>query len=146
MKILLSIKRDYSDKIFSGEKRFEFRRQKPRQRFEIVLVYESTPTKKIVGWFSVKKVIQGSPEELWTRYKDVAGIKEDDYFKYCGDKNVVYALEIDKTHRFESPIDPYILDDKFRPPQNFTYLSNSRISMIIPDTDRGNVSGNLTID
>lgn len=127
MKILLSIKPEYSDKIFSGEKKFEFRRQKPKRRFEIVFVYESQPTKKIVGWFSVKKIISGSPHDVWKRCREVGGIEKDDYFEYCGDKKVIYAFEIDKTLHFESPIDPSDLDPRFYPPQNFTYLNQSRI-------------------
>ena len=142
MKILLSIKPEYSGKIFSGEKRFEFRRQKPKRRFEIVFVYESNPTKKIVGWFSVKKIISGSPNDVWKRCREAGGIDEEDYFGYCGDKKVVYAFEIDKTLHFESPIDPSDLDPEFNPPQSFTYLGQSKMSKLSSGFNALNESGN----
>jgi predicted transcriptional regulator len=131
MKILLSIKPEYSNKIFSGKKRFEFRRQKPKHLFDIVFVYESNPTKKIVGWFSVRKIIYGSPNYVWKQCKDAGGIEEEDYFKYCGGRKVVYAFEIDKTLLFESPINPSDLVPGFNPPQSFTYFDQSMASLLI---------------
>lgn len=140
MKILLSIKPEYSNKIFSGEKRFEFRRQKPKQRFDTVFVYESHPTKKIVGWFSVRKIISGSPSEVWNYCKEKGGIEEEDYFSYCGDKKIVYAFEIDKTIQFEYPIDPTDLYPGFNPPQSFTYFDQSMMSLTISGMNPSDIS------
>ncbi len=126
-RIILSIKPEYSSKIFTGEKKFEFRTQKPKNPFEIVYVYETNHTKKIVGFFTVKNVIQGSPEELWDKCKYGAGMTEADYFKYCGNKKIVYAFEIDKTHHYESAIDPYILCNNFRPAQSFKYIRENYV-------------------
>jgi predicted transcriptional regulator len=130
MKILLSIKPEYSNKIFSGEKKFEFRKKIPKHKFEIVYVYESQPTKKIVGFFSIKNIISGSPEDIWNRCWKTGGIEEEKYFKYCGNKKVIYAFEIDKTVRFESPVNPLELNPKFIPPQNYVYLSPQQEQII----------------
>ncbi len=131
MNLLLSIKPEYSDKIFSGEKKFEFRRQKPKRRFEIVLVYESHPSKKIVGWFSVKKIISGSPADVWERCGKSGGIEEDDYFEYCGDKDIIYAFQIDKIFHFQKPINPSKMNPEFSPPQSFSYLNQSLASSLM---------------
>lgn len=124
IKILLSIKPEYAKKIFSGEKKYEFRKQTPKQKIEWVLVYESHPSKKIVGWFSVRGIISGSPKEIWVKCKDSSGVEMEEYFKYCNGKRIIYALQIDKTLQFDIPINPFETDPDFKPPQNFSYLNN----------------------
>jgi len=133
MKILLSIKPEYSNRIFSGEKKFEFRRQRPKHRLEMVYVYESQPTKKIVGWFNVKNIISGSPNDVWNRCGNVGGIEKEDYFRYCGDKEVIYAFEIDRVIRYDSPIDPSELDRGFSPPQSYIYVNQQMESKLSYD-------------
>lgn len=131
MKILLSIKPEYTKKIFSGEKKYEFRKQKPKQKIEKVIIYECHPSKKIVGWFSVKKIISGSPKEIWEKCKDSGGIEEEGYFNYCNGKKIIYSFQIDRTFQFDTPINPFEIDSDFNPPQNFLYLNHSLMSNLI---------------
>jgi predicted transcriptional regulator len=128
MKILLSIKPEYSEKIFSGEKKFEFRKKKPIKPIEKVFVYESRPSKHIAGWFTIKKVITDSPESIWHKCKNKGGIREKNYFEYCNGNKIIHALEIDNFHQFECPINPLKTNPNFKPPQNFSYLENSVLS------------------
>lgn len=121
MTILLSIKPEYVKKIFLGEKKFEFRRQKPNFPPSLVFIYESYPTKKIVGWFTVKRRISGTPEKIWNMCKNYAGIEEKKFFEYCQGNDIIYAFEIEKTFKFPNPIDPCTIDRNFKPPQNFSY-------------------------
>ena len=125
MKILLSIKPKYSEKIFSGEKRYEFRKQTPKEKIEKVYVYESNPTQHIVGWFTIKKILTGSPKEIWEKCKAKGGIEHSNFFAYCADKTMIHAFEIDKYGRFETPIDPYETYPDYKPPQNYTYFDDS---------------------
>lgn len=127
MKILLSIKPEYTEKIFSGAKKYEFRKQKPRLVIERVFIYECHPSKNIVGWFSVKRVLSGSPKKIWEKCKNLSGIERKEYFTYCNGKRVIYAFEIDETFQFDNPIDPFEIISDFKPPQNFTYLDGSKI-------------------
>ena len=106
MKILLSIKPKYSEKIFSGEKRYEFRKQTPKEKIEKVYVYESNPTQHIVGWFTIKQILIGSPKDIWEKCKSYGGIDYGNFFAYCADKTTIHALEIDEYEQFETPIDP----------------------------------------
>lgn len=121
MVILLSIKPEYTRRIFSGEKKFEFRKQKPAIPTTLVFIYESFPTKKIVGWFTLKKMISGPPQEIWNQCGDKGGISRLNFFKYCEGNEIIYAFEIGKSFRFPEPFDPYNLDEHFKPPQNFSY-------------------------
>lgn len=125
MAVLLSIKPEYTEKIFSGEKKFEFRKQKPKSPVTKVFIYESSPSKRIVGWFSIVRVHSGSPEIIWEKCNHSSGIEEERFFRYCKGKTVVFALEIGKTCQFSDPIDPYKDNSNFKPPQNFVYFDES---------------------
>ncbi len=127
MDILLSIKPEYTKKIFSGEKKYEFRRQRPNSIIEMALIYECAPSKNIVGWFTVKRILSGSPKEIWEKCKNSGGIERKKYFAYCNGRKVIYALEIDSILQFKTPINPFDICSDFRPPQNFSYLDRSPI-------------------
>ncbi|GAG70098.1 unnamed protein product [marine sediment metagenome] len=131
MKVLLSVKPEYTEKIFSGEKKYEFRKQKPRLVIERIFIYECSPSKSIVGWFTVKRILSGSPERIWEKCKNSSGIKKKEYFTYCNGKRVIYALEIDRFLQFETPINPFEIRSDFKPPQNFSYLDCSSICDVV---------------
>lgn len=124
MNILLSIKPKYSEKIFSGEKKYEFRKKTPKGMVEKVFIYESTPSKYIVGWFTIKNVLTGTPERIWDMCKNHGGIDQENFFTYCEDIELIHALEIDNYYKYDSPINPYEMITDFKPPQNFSYLEN----------------------
>jgi predicted transcriptional regulator len=135
MKILLSIKPEYTEKIFSGEKKYEFRKKKPKESFEMIFIYESHPTKNIVGWFTVKKIMSDSPEIIWKKCKNKGGINRENFFAYCKDLDIIHALEIDKTFQFDFPIDPYKINSSFKPPQNFAYIDNLKLMKTLETRD-----------
>ena len=134
MKILLSIKPEFVAKIFDGEKHFEFRKRKPKKDFDKVIIYEWSPTQNIVGWFSVKGVIEGHPDEIWNNCKNVSGIENDRFFQYCNGNKIVYAFEIKESHKFDKPINPFEVMPGFTPPQNFAYLESDSIFTNLLDT------------
>jgi predicted transcriptional regulator len=125
MKILLSIKPEFVEKIFNGEKRYEFRKQIPKENVEKVFIYESAPTQSIVGWFLINKTISGHPDYIWERCKQDGGIDKKRFYSYCGMRNTIHAFEIGEIHKYEQPINPYHNTDNFVPPQNYMYLQSS---------------------
>jgi predicted transcriptional regulator len=127
MNVLLSVKPEFAEKIFSGEKRYEFRKRKPKEPVDKVFVYESRPCKKIVGWFSIRKIHSGSPDEIWKRCKDSGGIKEEKYRSYCRGRKMIHAFEIDEIFQYDQPMNPFDSYSDFKPPQDFTYLSEDLI-------------------
>lgn len=128
MKVLLSIKPKYSEKIFSGEKRFEFRKQKPKRVVDKIFIYESRPSQNIVGWFSIKRIHSGHPEEIWMKCKSSSGLDEKSFFNYCNGSKIIYAYEIDEIFQFDEPINPFKIVSDFKPPQSFKYLDDSIIN------------------
>lgn len=124
----MSIKPKYSEKIFSGEKKYEFRKQRPKRVINRIFIYECDPSKNIVGWFSVKQIHSGSPEEIWRKCKSLGGIEKKNYLNYCNGRKIIYAFEIKETFQFDEPIDPFESISDFKPPQSFTYLDGSIMS------------------
>ena len=95
--ILLSIKPLYSNKIFDGSKRVEFRK-KPIPEGKNIVVYSSSPVMSISGIFSIKGIDCDTPENLWRKYRNVGGIHEKDFFDYYSGKDKGYAIIVDKVY------------------------------------------------
>lgn len=125
MKVLLSIKPKYAEKIFSGEKKWEYRKKIWTQKVDKVVVYASTPTQRVVGEFEIDQILSGSPIMLWrhTLYQaDITVFEFATYFeKYF--QSIGYAIEIKKPIRYEKPLTLKELGVS-RPPQNFMYLED----------------------
>jgi predicted transcriptional regulator len=120
----MSIKPTYSDLIFDGQKRWELRRQPVKLKTaDIVLVYASSPTRALVGAFTVLGVVVKPVEELWDEYHEELGITRKEYLAYFEGASTAYAIQVGPTER----IVPITLSDlcsiysKFRPPQSYMY-------------------------
>lgn len=119
--IILSVKPEYAEKILNGSKRFEFRKQIPRRRINQVYIYASHPEKKIVGRFRIRRVISGSPNEIWEKCGNEGGIEKDKFFSYFANRAIGYGFEVEDVERFDHPIDPVEINCDFRAPQSFAY-------------------------
>jgi predicted transcriptional regulator len=124
MSVLLSIKPEFAEKIFSGEKRFEFRRVMPTQAVERVIVYASSPVCRLIGEFKVRRVVTASPAELWRLTRLYAGISKSYFDVYFTGRDQAHAFEVETSLRYEMPIDPRRVLRTFRAPQSFVYLSS----------------------
>lgn len=122
MKIILSIKPQYCDEIFAGEKRFEYRRKIFKRSVESVLVYATSPICKIVGEFEIDRVLEDTPESLWMQTSRYGGISHKSYSDYFHDTDTAYALAISNYIRYNKPLDPKSLDRNFVAPQSYRYL------------------------
>ncbi len=121
---LLSIRPEYAQQIIGGTKKVEFRKKGFSDTVKKVLVYSSSPQKRIVGYFKVTNIIVDTPFKVWNQYETVGGItkeKYDDYYKNC---EQAYAIEIKKFFSFSYPLNPQEFDKSFRPPQSYCYVDN----------------------
>ncbi|MGL4511315.1 ASCH domain-containing protein [Cetobacterium sp.] len=121
-KILLSIKPKFVDKIFSGEKKYEFRRSIPKvKEIDTIIIYCSSPIKKIVGEIKVEKIIEGSIEKIWDITKEYSGIDKEYYLEYFNNKDKAYAFVIKEVNKYE--IEKSLSDFGIKvPPQSFLYI------------------------
>lgn len=128
MDVLLSIRPHFAERIFNGTKRYEYRRTIfSRQDIQKIIVYASSPIKKIIGEFHIAEIILDKPEILWRKTCDFAGINREYFFKYFAGKDKGYAINIKSTKKYEAPIDPWDLLKGFTPPQSFRYINSGRL-------------------
>ena len=123
MKALLSIKPQFVEKIFSGEKKFEYRKVVFAQKnIKTIVVYATMPVGKIVGEFSFDEILELSPTELWAKTKDFSGVEKQFYDEYFEGRTKAFAIRIKKVTLYKTPINPYDSVEKFTPPQSFSYI------------------------
>ena len=126
MKVLLSIKPEFADKIFSGEKQYEYRKAVfSRRDVNVVVVYASKPVSKIVGEFCVDAVLEGRPSEIWEETKQHSGISIEFFKRYFEGRKKGYAIKIGSARKYIEEIDPFKANERFFPPQSFRYLPSS---------------------
>jgi len=123
-KILLSIKPEYAELIFTGKKKFEFRRTIFKNRnVKTVVVYASSPIQKVIGEFQIESILQSDLDNLWKVTKKYAGIDKDLFFEYFNNKEDGFAIKIAKTTKYRKPL--CIKEDfNLLPPQSFLYLNS----------------------
>jgi predicted transcriptional regulator len=129
---LISIHPEYAQKIFAGEKKFEFRRRWTSRSVETLFIYATAPVQRIVGFAKIARVTKGTPAQLWRLTQQVnGGISKDKLFTYFGSSMTGVAIELSKVTPMPGGIDPRLcLGRGFRPPQSFRYLSDMEISQI----------------
>ncbi len=115
----------------AGSKKFEFRKVIFRHPdVHEIVIYSSSPVKKIVGTCTIRSVVEHDPLALWEHCKEAAGIGEEDFFSYFEGRKRGYAIEIGKTDPLERPVDPKVCDPEFVPPQSFQYVDDTFYSKI----------------
>lgn len=123
--VLMSIKPKYVEEILNGSKHFEFRRAVFKQdQVDRVIIYASSPVKKVVAEFDVADIMADSPEFLWEKCKDYSGIDKESFMRYFSDKEKGFSIVIKNLTIYKQPIDPYKRLENFRPPQSYMYLDN----------------------
>ena len=125
--VLLSIKPQFANAIMRGEKKVEFRRRLWKSDVDTVVVYASSPTKKVIGYFRVSFVDQGSPRRLWSRHGSVGSIELAEYLTYYAGATSGVAVGVGKVHRLRDTEGLHEATGLKRPPQSFAYLDRSML-------------------
>lgn len=120
-KILMSIKPKYSEKIFSGEKKYEFRRKVSKQNVDRIIVYSSSPEKCVIGEVEVLGIICKPIRELWKLTKNFAGINFCDLEMYFSGCKEAYAYKLGKVTKYKKPKSLSDFDVSFSP-QSYVYI------------------------
>ena len=80
MKVVLSIKPQFAEKIFNGTKQFEFRNSIfKNKKVKSVVVYASSPVQKVIGEFEIEEILMENPATLWEITHNFSGITKE-YF------------------------------------------------------------------
>jgi len=123
MKVVLSIKPEFANKIFDGTKKFEFRKSIFKNvNIKSVLVYSSSPVQKVIGEFQIGEIIKQDLETLWELTKEFSGITEEYFYKYFEDREYGFAIQVKEKTKFKTP--KCLKEDyNMTPPQSFSYWS-----------------------
>jgi predicted transcriptional regulator len=131
--VFLPIKPVYAERLMDGSKRFEFRRRPIGPDVTHIVVYASSPYKRILGIVKVSSVESGSVHSVWNKTKDSAGISKADYLEYFSGTDTAYAIAIDpsETVRFERHISPSEIEHNFVVPQSFKYVNTDFVAALM---------------
>ena len=123
MKVLLSIKPEYANKIFEGTKKYEFRRSIFKNPdIKTVVVYSSSPVQKVIGEFEIETILSKDLDQLWDLTEQDSGINKEFFFDYYKGKETGFAIKIKKTKKYDKPLD-IKSDFNKTPPQSFVYIT-----------------------
>jgi predicted transcriptional regulator len=123
MKVLLSIKPEYAEKILNGQKHFEFRKSIPRSPgIKTVVIYATLPVGKVLGEFDIEEVLSAAPSHLWTLTSKKAGIPRSFFQEYFKGRTVAYAIRVREARRYEKPLSLKSVLHGRSAPQSFCYL------------------------
>lgn len=120
--ILLSIKPEYVERIFSGIKKYEFRKHLPQEKVDKIVVYSTDPVQRVVGEVEVIGTLSMRPSPLWETTKTAAGISRAKYREYFKGYATAYAFQLGQVQVYDTP---KTLDEMGikSAPQSFVYIS-----------------------
>ena len=121
--VLLSIKPEHAEKIFRGEKRFEFRRTLFAEKTVTkIVVYASSPVCRVIGEFDVEEILSMPMNTLWQKTRNESGISWGFFSSYFAGKVKCHAIKVANPIRYKDPIHLKTAVGLERPPQSFAYV------------------------
>jgi predicted transcriptional regulator len=126
-KLLISIVPEFIQEIFSGAKKIELRKRRPKflQPGDRVLVYASTPSQALTGEITIKNIVEGTPQELWNQISAISGASKEMFDDYYKDHSTAVGLIIDKAIEYQNKISLAEIkrsNPDFSPPKNYRYM------------------------
>ena len=123
MKVLLSIKPEFANKILNGEKKFEFRKSLfKRDGIKTVLIYATMPIGKVIGEFDIEHIISNSPQEIWNETCEFSGISKSFFDDYFENRKMAHAIKVKHVREY---LNPQTLEDikvGLKAPQSYVYI------------------------
>ncbi len=124
--ILMSIKPEYVDKIFTGEKKYEYRKRMCKEKIDRIIVYSSFPMQKVAGELKIKQVLYNKKSIIWDKTNRYGGITKTKYDKYYENCDYAVAYEIERAILYDKQKD--LKDFNVRTaPQSYVYITNKGV-------------------
>ncbi|MEO6728421.1 MAG: ASCH domain-containing protein [Candidatus Dojkabacteria bacterium] len=123
MKVILSIKPYYAEKILNGEKTYELRKSIFKvPNIKTVIIYASSPISRIIGEFEIDGIIHEEISLLWKKTKEFTAVNKSFFDEYFTDKEKGYAIKIKNIKRYDKT---YSILEKYgmTAPQSFSYTN-----------------------
>lgn len=127
----MPIKPIYADKIIEGSKRFEFRKVSIKHDLTHLVIYASSPVKRIIGVAVVEGVEISRPLETWGLTKHAAGISQEDFFEYFEGKDKAVTIKLQQVMPLDRGVCPKEIESDFKVPQSFKYVAPDFLQDVI---------------
>ena len=121
LKIIISINPEHVKNIINGTKKFEYRTKAAKNDVKKIIIYETTPIKKVVAEAEIVEVLMMKPEELWDETKEQSGITKSYFDTYFKNRDVAYAYRLGEVKVYEEPKTLEEFGLKYAP-QSFAYV------------------------
>lgn len=128
--VLMSIKPTYTERIINGTKLYEYRKSIFESWPDVIYIYESYPIKRIVASFKPNVIMISTPVNIWAKTNRYGGIDRNAFFNYFEGHYEAWAIGIDSLHVFERPVALSEINENFRAPQSFCYLTKEQTNLI----------------
>ena len=123
MNVILSIRPNFCKMIFSGQKKYEYRKRVfTRSDVDKVYIYATKPICRIVGFFTIDEVIEDTKTNIWAKTHIGSGISKEYFDAYFKNSDTAYAIKIGQVVKLDTPIDPKSVIKNFIAPQNYRYV------------------------
>lgn len=124
MKVMVSIKPEYVERILAGEKTYEFRRRIfKRDDVDTLVVYATRPKAAVVAEVRIEGVVEASPEELWKKTHKTGGISRTKFMRYFEGADSAFAIRLGRITRFDRPVPLDEYPSRItKAPQSFAYV------------------------
>lgn len=121
MKVLMSIRTEYTNKILAKIKLYELRKKPLNEKVDTIIIYSSGKDKKVVGEFKIEKIIKDSPDNIWNLGEEVLGIDKKSFYEYFKHSKYAYAIKIKDVIKYDTPKDLKDFGIN-KAPQSFCYI------------------------
>lgn len=124
MKVLLSIKPEYAEKILKGDKKYEFRKAIFKNpNVKTVVIYATMPVGLVIGEFDFDEVLSDKPHKIWEKTRNFSGISKNFFNEYFSGRDTAYAIKVSHARRYKLPRLLSDLIPSGQAPQSFCYLN-----------------------
>ncbi len=121
----LSIRGKFVDRIISGHKVFELRKEIPKDLKEGDFVFVYRVGRGFQGYFEISEIKKVKVSKIWEEYRHLIGISSKDFRRYFKGYEFGYMIGIKRFYKFKE----IKRIKNFRVPSNF-YLISERPSLI----------------
>ena len=126
---LFSIHSGFANALLDRTKCVEFRKTRLPSSLQTIVIYATAPVGAIIGYVTVAKIVESTPQLIWKKYGSIGGIRKTDYFDYFLGSDRAIAIEVLSAYRF--PVSqPLSAIEVNRAPQSFQYLDQVQLNTL----------------
>lgn len=129
--VLMSIKPVYAKLIKSGQKTIELRRIAPKVKAgDILVIYESSPVKRVTAFCEIETMIVTEPIKLWETARDSACLTHDSFAEYFEGKMQAVGIKLGKVQMLNIPKELRVISENLQAPQSYRYLTPEQFRIL----------------